>query len=377
MPPSLHRTTETATSGSQDGESACRAPAPGAASTRRARALAARPPGARRGRTASARGGWRRADRRRAARASRTSALARPRRVAASDADGAHQRSRARLPARDGAGLAAHARGRGRDREAHRGGAARAASSPCSATPFGVREVLAIAEELRKGKHRRCASVLDGLDEIEPTHTPEERRRTSCAKAAKVKRLEGEIVKKLASIANSRTSDDTRERLRGEIDELLRQVVDLMRETRFAKSRIEEIMSGCSRSRSELRRHARGGAQASWPRSRCGPTSSASSRRSPRAAASARRRRSTRLGGDPERVRRARRRARRDRARRSQKIEADTAHVARRDRDRRSRRSPTRRSARSARRASSSRPTCASSSRSRRSTRTAGCSSST
>ena len=43
-------------------------------------------------------------------------------------------------------------------------------------TPFGVREVLAVAEELRKNKIE-LKTVVDGLDDIEPVHAPEERRR--------------------------------------------------------------------------------------------------------------------------------------------------------------------------------------------------------
>jgi len=102
------------------------------------------------------------------------------------------------------------------------------------ATPYGVREILSISELLRKGSVD-LRSVLDGLDEIEPTHTHDERRKDFVLKTAKVKRIDAEVAKKLACVSNSRTSEDTRKRLRGEIDDLLRQVVDLMRETRFLK----------------------------------------------------------------------------------------------------------------------------------------------
>jgi RNA polymerase primary sigma factor len=123
------------------------------------------------------------------------------------------------------------------------------------ATPYGLREILATAELLRKGSIE-LRSVLDGLDEIEPTQTVDERRKDFLLKIAKVKRVEAEVAKKLACMANSRTSGDTRKRLRGEIDELLRQVVDLMRETRFSKSRIEEIMEGLQSLAEQLRKHA-------------------------------------------------------------------------------------------------------------------------
>ena len=88
-------------------------------------------------------------------------------------------------------------------------------------TPFGVREVLAVAEELRKNKIE-LKSVVDGLDDLEPVHTPEERRRDFFAAIAKVKKLEADAAKKHASISNSRTSEDTRKRLRAEISRALR-----------------------------------------------------------------------------------------------------------------------------------------------------------
>jgi RNA polymerase primary sigma factor len=122
-------------------------------------------------------------------------------------------------------------------------------------TPWGVREILSTAELLRKGSID-LRSVLDGLDELEPTHSHEERRKDFLLKTARVKRIDAEVAKKLACVANSRTSSDTRKRLRGEIDDLLRQVVDLMRETRFSKSRIEEIMEGLRTVAEQLRRHA-------------------------------------------------------------------------------------------------------------------------
>src|SRR5439155_208922 len=110
-------------------------------------------------------------------------------------------------------------------------------------TPFGVREVLAVAEELRKNKVE-LKSVVDGLDDIEPVHSPEERRRDFFATIAKVKKLEADAAKKHASICNSRTSEDTRRRLRAEISELYDRVVELLHEaaerTREAKSELVE-----------------------------------------------------------------------------------------------------------------------------------------
>ena len=75
-------------------------------------------------------------------------------------------------------------------------------------TPFGIREVLRIADELKKNKVE-LKTVVDGLDDVEPVHTPEERRKIFFQKVTKVRRLETEVSKKAASIANSRTSWST------------------------------------------------------------------------------------------------------------------------------------------------------------------------
>jgi len=122
-------------------------------------------------------------------------------------------------------------------------------------TPFGVREVLAVAEELKKNK-AELRTVVDGIDDLEPVHSPEERRRDFFARAAKIKRLEAEVVKKHASICNSRTSEDTRQRLRVEMSEIFDRVVEMLRETRYAGSRIFEAQMRLEAAHTELRRFA-------------------------------------------------------------------------------------------------------------------------
>ena len=107
-------------------------------------------------------------------------------------------------------------------------------------TPYGVREVLRIADELKKNKIE-LKTVIDGLDDVEPIFTPEERRKQLFLKITRVRRLESEIAKKVASISNSRTSEDTRKRLRAEADLLYDEVVIALRETRFSQARIKEI----------------------------------------------------------------------------------------------------------------------------------------
>src|SRR5215468_5777879 len=119
-------------------------------------------------------------------------------------------------------------------------------------TPFGVREVLAVAEELRKNRVE-LKSVVDGLDDIEPVHTPEDRRRDFFAKVAKIKKIEAEVAKKHASILNSRTSDDTRRRLRTELGELYDQVVVLLRETRFSSEKTFDMQMRLESAHTDLR----------------------------------------------------------------------------------------------------------------------------
>ncbi len=122
-------------------------------------------------------------------------------------------------------------------------------------TPFGVREVLAVAEELRKNKVE-LKSVVDGLDDMEPVHSPEERRRDFFATIAKVKKFEGDAAKKHASISNSRTSEDTRRRLRAEIAEIYDRIVEQLRETRYASTRIFEAQMRLEAAHTEVRRFA-------------------------------------------------------------------------------------------------------------------------
>ena len=111
------------------------------------------------------------------------------------------------------------------------------------ATPFGLAEVLRLGDEHRKG-HLALEDILDGLDEEEvaPGVVPVEERARSLARAlGQLRRIDAEVGKRLGTIANSRTGEAARGRLRGEIDELLRPAVALLRETGFAKARIGEI----------------------------------------------------------------------------------------------------------------------------------------
>ena len=120
-------------------------------------------------------------------------------------------------------------------------------------TAYGIREVLRVADDLKKN-NLELKTVIDGLDDVEPVHTPEERRKIFFQKVTRVRRLDGEIGKKAASMANSRTSEDTRKRLRGEIDGLYDEVVLQLRETRFSQQRIGEMKETLSDLNKEFRR---------------------------------------------------------------------------------------------------------------------------
>jgi len=106
---------------------------------------------------------------------------------------------------------------------------------------WGVHQVLAISEALKKNEIG-LKSVLDGLDDPEAPRTPEERRRDFFQKIAKARRIYGEVSKKQASIANRRTSEETRERLRAEIDVLYAELIGGLRETGFAKARFRALI---------------------------------------------------------------------------------------------------------------------------------------
>ncbi len=119
-------------------------------------------------------------------------------------------------------------------------------------TPFGIREVMRLSEQLKRNEID-LKSVLDNVDDVD-RGTPEERRRDFFLKMNRLRRLDLQVTKKHASMANSRTTEDTRARLRAEITDLYREMVALLRETRFAKSRVEEISRKLSEVGVELRK---------------------------------------------------------------------------------------------------------------------------
>jgi RNA polymerase primary sigma factor len=108
-------------------------------------------------------------------------------------------------------------------------------------SPLSVSAIVDLAEQL-KAHNIELKKVLDGLDAADPAATPEERRKHFFLKVNRIRRLEGDVAKRLASIHNSRTSKNTRERLRGEVEKLYGRMVDHLCETCFSKAAIGEII---------------------------------------------------------------------------------------------------------------------------------------
>jgi RNA polymerase primary sigma factor len=122
-------------------------------------------------------------------------------------------------------------------------------------TPFGVREILRLAEEAKcPGADLR--NVIEGIDDPEAASLVDERRREFHARVARIKRLGSEVARKLASMANGRTGEQTRTRLRGEIDALYVQIGSHAREARLAKNATEEIIARFDQAGNDLARLA-------------------------------------------------------------------------------------------------------------------------
>ena len=167
-------------------------------------------------------------------------------------------------------------------------------------TPFGVRELLRFGDRLRKDKIE-LKQLLDGLDEEEPVETPEERRKHLLLAMTKIRRIEADVVKRQSAIANSRTGEDARARLRAEVAALHREVVDMLLQLRFAKARFAEVVEACVSLAGELSRFEARRRKATR-RFGVGPTqfeelATLATRRSRRG-----REALTQLGGDAERV---------------------------------------------------------------------------
>ena len=113
-------------------------------------------------------------------------------------------------------------------------------------SPLSVRAIVDLAEQLKAHKIE-LKKVIDGLDAADPAATPEERRKHFFLKVNRIRRLEADVTKRLASINNSRTSESTRERLRGEVEELYGRMVDHLCEAGFSKVATGELIDNFRR----------------------------------------------------------------------------------------------------------------------------------
>jgi len=109
-------------------------------------------------------------------------------------------------------------------------------------SPMTVRAILELADEL-KANQIDLKKALDGLDAADPAASPEERRKHFLLKANRIRKLDVDVTKRLASINNSRTGEGTRRRLRGEVEEIYGAIVDHLLETGFSKTTLEELIT--------------------------------------------------------------------------------------------------------------------------------------
>ncbi len=107
-------------------------------------------------------------------------------------------------------------------------------------TPLGARDLLALGEQLRRGKVE-LRNMLHGLDDEAEEAEIEAHRKGLQTAFARVKRLESEALHRLAALANGRTGSEAKERLRGELDALYCEMVDVLLAQRISRVRLLEI----------------------------------------------------------------------------------------------------------------------------------------
>jgi RNA polymerase primary sigma factor len=107
-------------------------------------------------------------------------------------------------------------------------------------TPLGARDLLALGEQLRRGKVE-LRNMLHGLDEEAEEAEIEAHRKGLQTAFARVKRLESDALHRLAALANGRTGPEAKERLRGELDALYCEMVDVLLAQRISRVRLLEI----------------------------------------------------------------------------------------------------------------------------------------
>ena len=107
-------------------------------------------------------------------------------------------------------------------------------------TEYAVGEVLRVVEDLKQ-ERVSLRKVLEGFHDTESEQSPEKGRKRFLQAIEKYQRLHGEVLKKKAAMANSRTGDAACQRLSGEVEEAYGEMVGLLRGAGFARSRTEAI----------------------------------------------------------------------------------------------------------------------------------------
>jgi len=120
-------------------------------------------------------------------------------------------------------------------------------------TPYGIQEVLRLGDLLRKNKIP-VTELVDGLDDEACTTTPEDARRGMLLAMARVRRIEVDLARRQSSLANSRTGEEARERLRAEIEERACQIVVILHAAKFAHRRVQDVTNGLRQAGQEFGR---------------------------------------------------------------------------------------------------------------------------
>ena len=104
---------------------------------------------------------------------------------------------------------------------------------------WGIGAIIEIGE-LFRANEIGLRRVVDGLDDAEAA--PQEQvRKKLLAAIAEVKKIRTKITKRNGSMSNTRTSVETRTRLRAENDADYRKMLTRLRKARFAKARVTEL----------------------------------------------------------------------------------------------------------------------------------------
>jgi RNA polymerase primary sigma factor len=120
-------------------------------------------------------------------------------------------------------------------------------------TPFGMRYLHALGEKLRR-RQVELGELVEGLEDLQPVMSADERRKQLLEAFRRIKILEGEVARKLSAMANPRTGDDTRERLREEVDARHREAWEQLKACRFASGPVAEVTAALEDVGKELRR---------------------------------------------------------------------------------------------------------------------------